>query len=568
MVVKEIQIEKFRAFSDVSFQLGKRLTAIVGRNGTQKTTVLGMIGQPFTISKDNSLFGCTTLDGYDFKSQFGEKFKFSPNENAGDHVWTLVFHNNIAQQLSLSKEYYKSKSFPRGDGIRIWNAESRKAGSGYVQLPVYYLSLSRLYPIGESSRTKRIDVTLSNEEKQLCQKWYAEILNVPTDDANFDMNIEQQTARLKYAGVTREGYDIFTNAAGEGAFSRIALAVLSFRRLKSDHPSDYKGGILLIDEVDAAFYPRAQKNLVNFLHERAGELSLQIIFTTHSPEVLRRVSELQLDERKASRSRPGIDLERITYDNSIVYLEPDQVSASAITAKGITSVRELKRCLDNMDLVPTLPEPQIHVYCEDEVASTFAQFLLEKNQIEYHSYFQFQDMNLGWSNYAQLLRKNAFKVHDSLIILDADVPTKSEYRTHKEVIENSGNVVFLPVEVEKGLFTLLKDRQSSWPTFYENNRSALESKNFGYETCFNEWPLSVQQYATDDFKRWFAYVTTHIDKKILFDHWHSSNPGESLSFARKVCELYNALAERMKLDPIPVLTEFTGTASPEMDTAV
>ena len=103
MIIEKIHIEKFRAFDDVSFSLGRRLTAIVGRNGTQKTTVLGMIGQPFSISiNSHPLFGSATLDGYDFKSQFSEKFKFSPLEQAGKHVWTIFFSNNFAQKHGLN----------------------------------------------------------------------------------------------------------------------------------------------------------------------------------------------------------------------------------------------------------------------------------------------------------------------------------------------------------------------------------------------------------------------------------------------------------------------------------
>ena len=43
MIIKNIEIERFRAFEHVSFSLGKRITAISGRNATQKTTVLGMM---------------------------------------------------------------------------------------------------------------------------------------------------------------------------------------------------------------------------------------------------------------------------------------------------------------------------------------------------------------------------------------------------------------------------------------------------------------------------------------------------------------------------------------------
>ena len=67
MIIRSIEIEKFRAFQQVSFTLGKRITAISGRNATQKTTVLGMIGQPFTISKGHAMYGCKTIDGYNFR---------------------------------------------------------------------------------------------------------------------------------------------------------------------------------------------------------------------------------------------------------------------------------------------------------------------------------------------------------------------------------------------------------------------------------------------------------------------------------------------------------------------
>ena len=77
MIIKEIEIGQFRAFENVSFGLGKYITAISGRIATQKTTVQGMLGQSFTISKGHAMYGCKTIDGYKFRSQFKEKFKIS-----------------------------------------------------------------------------------------------------------------------------------------------------------------------------------------------------------------------------------------------------------------------------------------------------------------------------------------------------------------------------------------------------------------------------------------------------------------------------------------------------------
>ena len=55
MKITSVDILKFRGFRDVSFQIGSRLTAIAGQNGTQKSTLLGIITQCFTISKDNPM---------------------------------------------------------------------------------------------------------------------------------------------------------------------------------------------------------------------------------------------------------------------------------------------------------------------------------------------------------------------------------------------------------------------------------------------------------------------------------------------------------------------------------
>ena len=48
-MLKEIRIEKYRGFKQVSFTLGSHLTVIAGQNGTQKTTLLGMLTQMFTL---------------------------------------------------------------------------------------------------------------------------------------------------------------------------------------------------------------------------------------------------------------------------------------------------------------------------------------------------------------------------------------------------------------------------------------------------------------------------------------------------------------------------------------
>ena len=134
MIVKSIEIEKFRSFENVSFDLGRRVTAISGRNATQKTTVLGMIGQPFTISKGHTMYGCKTIDGYNFRSQFKDKFKISPEHDIiGEHKWKLILHNRVYEQSYYSVESIARKQAGQTPTLRFWNAESRARGAGYIQ---------------------------------------------------------------------------------------------------------------------------------------------------------------------------------------------------------------------------------------------------------------------------------------------------------------------------------------------------------------------------------------------------------------------------------------------------
>ena len=247
MIIQSILVEKFRSFENLSFTLGRRITAIAGRNATQKTTLLGLLGQPFTISsKDSPLYGAKTIDGYNFKSQFSDKFKISPNYDViGEHKWTLNFFRSIYEHDSYSVVSIARKQKGRKPTLRFWNAKSRARGAGYVHIPVYYLSLSRLFPIGESGKTKKFAVHLNENENEYYEKHYREILSIQSSGYKSFLSIEKSSSARVFAGVNDNMHDIYTNSAGEGNISRIIIAILSFKRLKDKYGKNYKGGVLL-----------------------------------------------------------------------------------------------------------------------------------------------------------------------------------------------------------------------------------------------------------------------------------------------------------------------------------
>lgn len=550
MIIKEISIERFRAFENVSFKLGRHITAIAGRNATQKTTVLGMIGQPFTISlKDHKMYGCQTIDGYNFKSQFKEKFKISATHDIiGSHRWTLILHQNIYSKSSYTVESIARKQKGKPDTLRFWNAKSREKGAGYIQLPVYYLSLSRLFPIGEAGKTESVKIELSDEEKEYCINKYRTILCIQDNgDSTSSIGLEKGTSSKSFTGVSDQTHDIFTNSAGEGNVTRIILAVLSFRRLKERYGRDYKGGLLLIDEIDSTLYGFSQKKIVEYLNEAAEEFRLQIVFTTHSPIILKSVYSIHRRELQEK----GNTIPLYAYNSSIVYLEPkyDSDGKRTIMPKNISSSYELNNMLNDINLTVPTDGNKMNVYCEDEQAANFVQFMLKKKlNLNIELYMQFVDIDLGWTNYIQLVSKKVPEFRKNIIILDGDVQSNPKYRTKKAIVDDSKNILFLPLVIEKDLFILLKDHAAF--NYFMN--SFCKVKQFNYDICFNNWPIESDHYNTDEFKKWFDHITDALGgTESLYNFWIDKNKEKFNHFCDDFCEMFNRLAEINEVDGIP-----------------
>ena len=550
MIIKSVEIEQFRAFENASFDLGKRITAISGRNATQKTTVLGMIGQPFTISKEHPMYGCKTIDGYNFRSQFKEKFKISPTHDViGEHKWKLNLHNGVYSQNYYSVKSIARKQVGRKPTLRFWNSESRAGGAGYVQLPVYFLSLGRLFPIGETSKTQTIPSTLTQDELDYCITNYRTILSIQNTSGNPSVGIEKASSRT-FAGVSDDTHDIFTNSAGEGNVTRIILAILSFKRLKEQYGRDYKGGILLIDELDATLYGFSQTRLIDYLWNAAGEYKTQIVFTTHSPIILKSVNKYQRRERQDK----GIDLPLFAYDSSIVYLEPryDQEGKRTIMPKNISTSTELSGVLNDINLSIPTGGNKVNVYCEDIRAVSFLQYILsDALNINLDLYMSFVDINLGWTNYVQLAEKKVPEFRNNVIVLDGDVQSKPEYRSKSRAINEAGNFLFLPLVIEKSIFELLKNHA----VFSRFQSVFCKVPAFNYDLCFNNWPLDASHYNTDDFKHWYTQADTVLgDQNVLFAFWCSEHRNDVDAFVEQFISLFNTLAERNDVDALPPIS--------------
>ncbi|HHY0535613.1 AAA family ATPase [Vibrio parahaemolyticus] len=480
MIINKVHIEKFRGFEDSEFTLGEYVTLIAGQNGTQKSTLLGMISQPFTITdKEHPLYGEKPLSGDNFRSAFKDKFRMSPTFDVPkEHEWTLHLHNE--QTPFTLQSMRRSSTDPR---IRFWRKGDRSAGSGYIQLPVIYLSLKRLIPLGEekdSDVSISDDITLTPTEHTWFSEHYQSIMINRNDSLS---SVDYVTSpNKKTLAVSTSAYDWNTNSAGQDNIGKILLAILSFKRLKEKYGSDYEGGILAIDEIDATLYPGSQVKLLDAFVTICKDLKIQVIATTHSLQLLEKA-----DKYKNSKAKKFNTVYLKKQDNRI--LIDDQLDFERI-------VHNLNMSLGQAD--PS--KPKLPIYTEDKECTHFAKAMLDtalKRELK------FLDVSLGCGNYLQLVAKKvpSFIFPNSIVILDGDTRPKLEGKQLK-------NFICLPgvLNPEGMVATFLHNLPESDP-FWKK-----KSPDYSKQYCFMDFSLNEILENRGKAKAWYK-------RQLATDNW-------------------------------------------------
>ena len=519
MIVNSIHIKKFRGFNDVQFQLGKNMTVIAGQNGTQKTTILGIISQPFTITdEDNPIYGEKPLCGGNYKSLFSEKFKLSETfDKPKSHEWTL--HLNRVEEPEFTLESIERKVKSGSKGIRFWRKGDRSKGSGYIQLPVIYLSLSRLFPIGEDSDIDASsEISLTNSEFEFYQEWHNKILIIPdVEMTQVDYLASKQKNTL---GATTSFYDWRMNSAGQDNIGKILLAILSFKRLKEKYGTDYQGGILAIDEIDATLYPASQLKLIEALRKFSSQLNIQVVFTTHSLTILQKACEWQEDQRILGQIK-------------VVYLQKYDTSVRAIDNISYQAIRDRL----NVVLSERQRTKKVPVFTEDKEGDIFLRAIIKRRS----SSLQFVDCTLGCDNLIELARKKiiGFKYPQSVVVLDGDVRSES---SKMRKINKLKNFLILPGNnsPERLLAEFLHglpDDSPFWENIYEG---------YSKQHVFRDFSFREIQNNREKAKQWFNSQKEYWGRNCanVINPWIEENKEDVKAFIKQydsLIEKYNKL---------------------------
>lgn len=561
---KTIEINDFRQFKNQKLFFGKYLTVLSGRNSTGKSTILGMVANSGELKKKDG----ETYSSKAFRAEFSELFKGSQVfDHSGPNRFSITICDEDGRNLDYRsfrtawQQTGKSNHSSRGSKTQNENLNGKritqKSKCTYVsqnrfrvipfkklddgkrteakfEYPVIYLGLSRLFPLGESH-----DESISNKQIRFVSEehrsWFVEnykkILSMQTDIEGITNYSISETDKKSGIGVSTDYYDYLTNSSGQDNLGQILLALLSFRKLREEQGERWRGGILLIDEIDATLHPAAQLKLIKLFLQEARNNNLQIMVTTHS------ISFLQEICKKTAHNFHE-------ENNNCVELYYFTNANRKLEIKRNPSIFEIENDLTISSLVQSRNE--VKLYSEDKEARWFLRHLVP----EYLNYVEIIESTIGCDQLINLYNADMQYFGNALIVLDGDVTEKQLKKIPDNVRENLGNIIKLPGDKspERILYEYLMSLDPEHD-FWERG------SKFGFTwDYFKEHGPDSGSYTgeknRDKYKQWFIAHVPYFDNIKLMDFWIKDNSELVQEFRDNFCRAYNHIAKRTMVMPL------------------
>lgn len=493
MKVTKLKIDTFRHIENQTIEFGDKLTVITGQNGTGKSSLLGWVAQACDFKSSNK-----TITGKSFQSKYSEIFRFcQENDYSEKYAVSLCYkeaENRREEEKVMNTRYEKTEKRYRVDFDGRGTA---------LDFPVIYLGLKRLIPLATEKSISQKAIQLNKEELSTFSRLSKKIL-ILLDDKITSEGIKSTNKDILAMKTSR--YSHLGNSAGQDNMGQIISALLSFKRLEQERKGDYQGGLLLIDEIDATLYAGSQIHLVEELYNFSRKHNIQVVFTTHSLEILEHLSE------------------RVGEDTKINFLE----------LKNKTIINRLNppiKFLINKVKVQTGQKNKVQkleVICEDREAELWCRNLL--NGVSYKNNLNIKAGPFGEGFLSKMAESRHPIFKDVYFVLDGD--RREKYKNKK-----------LPPRT-----ILLPERRPPEVVFYDfvnnlndNDPFWIENEDFNYskQTVF-------QNYSNDELstvKKWFkskefqTLFGTNYAK--LFNRWKKDNQEAVREFQNHFREILN-----------------------------
>lgn len=593
MKLKKIvfDVNGFRKLKSLEIDIAERLTVIGGLNGIGKSTLLGLIANASGVSGRNDPRSKTktyirkkSYFDLPYQANFQELFHLDENDYSSDlklkgniefyyainptiiddqtHIEFIKKCNvtehseprkNLEDQLEGEEKQEVNKIEIQGD-IRykivprsINKALSNKLNIGddaKVPIPTIYLGMSRMTPIGEikneSIKTRHVH-NMHDEDTTYFMSLFDEIINYDLSDEKGIIDLDFKHSHKKFK-IPKLEHNPFSISLGQDSLSSIFTALVSFHSLKREYPSDYQGGILVIDEIDTGLHHIAQEKLLKLLKRESRKLDLQIIFTTHSLTIFKNIINL-----------PKQQLVQGHILDKVIYLH-DTFRPKVQKNPTYGSIKSNQL---GLYAKPKTNNKEIKVYFEDDEAVWFYEQLLKSQNLTnlstaFSVHLKPVSLKLSCSILLDLANADDF-FKDVIIITDNDVNTEQKNR---EIIKKNPNILSLPDDhcfnentpqklrtPERILFEYLNSKYKKydndfWDSLEEINNGCVDYDFVG-NTVLNldlKNNLSNTKYR-EIMKEWFKQNKSTFEDINLIDKWAKENKSsvdlfiEQLNFA-------------------------------------
>lgn len=545
--VTKISIEKFRRFHEVGFDIGHCVTLIAGQNATSKSTLLGMLCQPFSFGakqgkksrlKDNSKY----TDNYhginlaEHKDLTGNAFLYDCEDvfrlsNVHDTI-----PNKYSYRLRLSGNCI-TKDSPIYEGGLLVRAQHRpdkkrirfvagpkassEAGEGNFPHPVIYFGLNRLWPLALIKGMKTVKhPEIDDSDNEWYIEKYKQILLLDEDTNKAEFITADKSTKKDFVGVSGKDYNSESFSAGQDNLGQILTAVLSFKRLKSKLGDKYQGGMILIDEIDSTLHPDAQLQLMKILCEEAAKYQLQIIATTHSLYLLRHAFHSKLKK-----------------NIKVIYLkrEGDHVVDSCFT-----TYDEIEKNLQvEAEAMPRNKTKKVSLIFEDKVGKDMFFAIIGNTLNQYFHRFQMDSLSAGTLSNLASLSSRVPELEKIILIPDGDVKANTK---------KSKNLVFLPGELRPE--TLLHECLKNLP---EADLFWSECPATGYSKQVAILKQETTPTVPNERKKWYKNWYKKQSKfwgrssKIAFSKWANNNK----ELCKQFCQEFFKILKQVSPEALP-----------------
>ncbi|WP_035602684.1 ATP-binding protein [Haloferula sp. BvORR071] len=317
--LRSVTLSGLRGWQGQEVRFEFPICAIVGENGSGKSTILKAAAAAYSNNKD-------------------PKAAFSLSDFFFDTAWEKVSNAEITYKVVQGGD---ERTFSVRKPSERWRLPSKRRPSREV----IWQDISRVLPLdataGYAAIAKRnsievsaetLDVTFSKYYSSILGRQYAKV-RVATSDAG----------KNKSVGVVEQGgveYSQYHQGAGEDA-------TLDLMRILQDAPQT---SLVIIDEIEASLHPRAQRRLIHFLLWLTRTKQIQVILSTHSSFILEELPE-----------EARIFLSRGTSGIEVLY--------------GVSPNYALSR-------IDALNKPDLYLFTEDKEAATLTTEILRHQRMD------------------------------------------------------------------------------------------------------------------------------------------------------------------------------------------